>query len=101
MQKEFQTHNAVNIGKLHDGRIANGLMASEERFRALVTATSDVVYRMNPDWSEMRQLEGRGFLADTGAPIRDWLQKYIHRGDQERVKGAIAEAIRTKSMFQL
>ena len=36
------------------------LRRSEERFRALVNASSDVVYRMSPDWSEMRQLDGRG-----------------------------------------
>ena len=44
------------------------LRKSEERFRALVNASSDVVYRMSPDWSEMRQLDGRGFIADTGKP---------------------------------
>jgi PAS domain-containing protein len=48
---------------------------SEERFRALVKASSDVVYRMSPDWSEMRQLRGRGFIADTEAPSRTWLQE--------------------------
>ena len=30
------------------------LRESEERFRAFVTASSDVVYRMSPDWTEMR-----------------------------------------------
>src|SRR5262249_34206698 len=44
------------------------LQASEERFRALVSATADVVYRMNPDWSEMRHLVGRDFIADTADP---------------------------------
>ena len=39
------------------------LRRSEERFRALVNASSDVVYHMSPDWSEMRQLDGKGFIA--------------------------------------
>ncbi len=30
--------------------------ASEEQFRALVSASSDVVYRMNADWTELRHL---------------------------------------------
>lgn len=77
------------------------LSESEERFRALVTATSDVVYRMNPDWTVMRQLEGGNFLSNTGAPIANWIDKYIHPIDQDRVKAAIAEAILTKSMFEL
>jgi chemotaxis family two-component system sensor kinase Cph1 len=57
------------------------LRQSEGRFRALVTATSDVVYRMSPDWIEMRALEGRGFLSDTGKAINDWMHKYIHPND--------------------
>lgn len=78
-----------------------GLTESEERFRALVNATSDVIYRMSPDWSVMRQLESGGFLSRTGEPITDWLDKYIHPVDQKTVKGAIDKAISAKSMFQL
>ena len=77
------------------------LQKSEERFRALVNASSDVVYRMSPDWSEMHHLEGQGFLADTHEPISDWLAKYIHPDERERVTAAIDEAIRTKSTFEL
>ena len=77
------------------------LHQSEERFRALVTASSDVVYRMNPDWSEMRHLDGRGFIADTGKPRKDWLNEYIHPDDQPLVLRTIREAVRSKSMFEL
>jgi signal transduction histidine kinase len=77
------------------------LRESEERFRSLVMATSDVVYRMSPDWSEMRQLLGKGFIADTGEPNRNWLQEYIPPDDQSRVMAAIDEAIRTKSIFEM
>lgn len=78
-----------------------GLNESEARYRALVTATSDVVYRMSPDWSIMHQLEGRGFLSDSKEPITHWLKKYVHVLDQRRVYDAIDKAIREKSMFQL
>jgi PAS domain S-box-containing protein len=77
------------------------LRRSEERFRAFVTASSDVVYRMNPDWSEMRQLDGRGFIADTGKPRNDWLNEYIHPDDQPLVLRTIREAVRSKSIFEL
>src|SRR6201999_3574870 len=56
---------------------AEALRESEERLRALTTATNDVIYRMSPDWKEMYQLDGRNFLNDTGKPDRNWLQKYI------------------------
>lgn len=75
--------------------------ASEQRFRALVTATSDIIYRMSPDWLVMWQLDGRGFLSDTSEPISDWLAKYIYPSDQAMVETAFNEAIRNKKMFQL
>jgi PAS domain S-box-containing protein len=56
---------------------------------------------MSADWSEMRQLTGRGFLADTLEPIVDWLHQYILPEDQARVGEAIAEAIRTRGLFEL
>ena len=55
---------------------------SELRFRALVSASSDVVYRMNADWTELRHLQGREFIADTHEPNRSWLEKYIQPCDQ-------------------
>jgi PAS domain S-box-containing protein len=79
----------------------HAIEASEARFRALVSASSDVVYRMNADWTEMRQLQGREFIADTHAPNRSWLEKYIHPDDQQRVVETIGEAIRTQATFEL
>lgn len=73
----------------------------EGRFRALVTATSDIVYVMSPDWTVMMQLDGRGFLSDTSEPITNWLEKYIFDEDQPMVKAAIAEAIAKKKIFEL
>ncbi|HEY3973177.1 MAG TPA: PAS domain S-box protein [Candidatus Sulfotelmatobacter sp.] len=87
---------------IHDQKEADELLRrSEERFRALVNASSDVVYYMSPDWSEMRQLDGKGFIADTGKPRRDWLDEYIDVADQPLVLKSIREALRTKSMFEL
>jgi signal transduction histidine kinase len=74
---------------------------SEMRFRAFVTATSEVVYRMSPDWMEMRYLDGRNFIDDTANPSRSWLEKYIHPEDQARVLAAIEKAIQSKTLFEL
>ena len=72
---------------------------SEMRFRAFVTASADVVYRMSPDWSEMRYLHGRNFIADTHEPTAQWLQDYIHPQDQARLLAAIDVAVVAKNMF--
>jgi PAS domain-containing protein len=77
------------------------LRVSEERLRAFMTASFDVVYRMSPDWSEMRYLQGREFIPDTDRPSRTWLEEYIDPEDQPHVLAVIREAIRTKSMFAL
>jgi PAS domain S-box-containing protein len=82
-------------------KVGASLRDSEARFRALVTATSDVVYRMSPDWKEMLYLRGRDFIPDTEGPNGTWLQKYIHRDDQQYVTAAIQEAIRNGSIFEL
>jgi PAS domain S-box-containing protein len=74
---------------------------SEERFRALVNATSDVVYCMNPDWSEMQPLEGRGLIADNDVVIRDWMSKNIPAFERGRVTEAIKKAITQKQTFEL
>jgi len=82
-------------------QVEDALRESEARFRALVTASSDAVYRMSADWSEMRQLDGRNFIADTEKPSLTWFQESIHPDDQSHVRAAINEAIRTKSIFEL
>jgi two-component sensor histidine kinase len=82
-------------------RAEAALRESEDRLRTLVQASSEVLYTMSPDWTEMRELRGGGFLADTLSPSRNWLEHYIHPDDQPQVTAAIQEAVRTKSIFVL
>lgn len=77
------------------------IKASEAQFRALVNASSDVIFRMNADWSELRQLRGREFIVDTHEPDRCWLDKYIHPDDHLLVMQTIREAVRTSGVFEL
>jgi signal transduction histidine kinase/ActR/RegA family two-component response regulator len=82
-------------------RADNALRESEARYRALVSATADVIYRMSPDWTQLREMEGRGFLKDATGPSHIWLEDYIPEEDRGRVNAAIEEAIRTRSTFEL
>ena len=56
---------------------------------------------MNADWSEMAGLDGRNFIADSARSSRAWLQDNVFPEDHAQVLAAIAEAIRTKSVFTL
>ena len=77
------------------------LRESEERLRAFTSATNDVVYRMSADWTEMRYLQGREFIADTLEASRTWLDKYIHPDDHVVVMESIQRSIQSKSVFAL
>ena len=77
------------------------LRGSEERFRALTTASSNVVYRMNADWTRAREVEGRDFIADTTEPSENWMESYIPAEDREMVSRAIRQAIEAKAVFEL
>ncbi len=81
------------------------LFESERRLRALVTASSDAVYRMSADWSEMHQLkphlEGQPFIAETEQTNTNWLSDYIYTPDRPAVLAAVEKAISDKMMFEL
>jgi PAS domain S-box-containing protein len=79
----------------------DALKKNEERYRALVTASSQVLYRMNPDWSEMLRLQGGSFISDREKPNRNWLQEYIHPDDQKQVLEVIAEAVQTGAVIEM
>jgi two-component sensor histidine kinase len=81
-------------------RAEEALRESEERFRALVNATSDAVYRMSPDWTEMRELAG-GVFTETRSPTTSWLQTYIPPDAQPEVLEAIRKAAATRGVFEL
>lgn len=87
--------------KQHFNSSAQAITEREGRFRALLTAISEIIYVMNPDWTVLQQLDGRGLLPDTPEPTANWLEKYIFPEDQPEVKAAIAEAVQAKKIFKL
>jgi len=62
----------------------NALTESERRYRAFVDATSDTVYRVSGDWSQMRHLQGRDFTPGAVEPGSNWIEKHIHPDDRQR-----------------
>jgi len=100
--RELLARVSVHLGLARARREAEAaIRQSEEKFRAFVMASSDLVYRVSADWTEMRFLAGRYAAVDTRASNRAWLDEYIPLDEQPRVTAAIADAIRTKSVFEL
>lgn len=72
----------------------------EGQLRAIAAATSDVIYQMNSDWTEMYPIDGRGLVRTNHQPIRDWMQRNIPVFEHAKVWEAIQEAIAHKKMFE-
>ena len=82
-------------------RAAAALRQSERRLRALVDATSSSIYRMNPDWSVMNELEGRGFIKDIPCPSCTWSRDLVHPDDRAMVMRVIESAVEKGSTVEL
>lgn len=93
------SHSTTDVTELV--RSETAIRESEIRFRALVNATSDVIYRMSPDWKYMHELDGRGFLKTTTKLAEYRIEDYVHPDDLDLARNAIDEAIRQKAVFEL
>jgi len=82
-------------------RAEAALRRSQERFRALLTASSYGLFRMSADWSQMSRLDGHGVAAGVPEKSPSWLQTYVHPDDRLRVSAAIQQATTTKSPFEV
>jgi PAS domain S-box-containing protein len=82
-------------------RAEEALQRSEQRYRALTTASSDVAYKMSADWSVLYPLDGRGLVTSNSQPVRDWMSRNIPPEEHPRIRAAIAEAIAGRSLFEL
>lgn len=72
--------------------------ASENRLRSLLTVTSDIVYEMSADWSELRELHGKDLLSPNDEPTT-WLGHHLAEEDQAAAREAIAECLAKKIPF--
>lgn len=82
-------------------RAEDALRHSEQRYRALIDASSQAIFRMSPDFKEMRELHGGSFIADTKQPNRDWMSDYIHPDDASSLQEVIDSAVRSGNVVEL
>ncbi|MNK33009.1 Phytochrome-like protein cph1 [compost metagenome] len=74
---------------------------SESHFRALVNASSDLVYRMDADWMIMQNLEEDEILTNQREQGVNWLDKFIHASDLQMAVHLISKSIVEKSIFEM
>ena len=82
-------------------RAEQALRVSERRFRALVSASSQITYRMSPDWKELWHLDGRDYHHDVTEPFGEWDTRYLHPDDREEVMSAVRAAIEARDIFEM
>ena len=82
-------------------RAEAALRESEERLRALVSASSDVLYRTNPQLTEVRELLGGGHLAGPQRTAQEWMEERVHPEDWQSTQERTQEALRTRSILEL
>ena len=100
-QPEEQTVAVLFTDITEHKRAEDAMRESERQFRAFVMASSDVVFRMSADWSELflyRRDEGATGWAESSPT---WLQEYIDPEDQAPVLATISEAIHSKKIFEM
>ncbi|GJE27753.1 PAS domain-containing protein [Methylobacterium organophilum] len=102
---ELTTSAAILISRHQEAaervRAEMALRESEARFRAVAMASAQMLYRMSPDWRELRQLSGGDLLTNISEPIDNWAEIYLLPEDRPTIFAAIEDAIRAKSLFEL
>ena len=76
--------------KLNEERLRD----SENRFRALITATSELIYRLSADCRQMTILSNSGFIKNTANPNEDWLNDHIPPEEQYRLTDFINRSLK-------
>ena len=91
-----RTWNAVR-----EARAEAALRKSENRFRALVNASSYMVYTASADWREIREVEGAPPAPAAGLASWQWRDRLVPAEDRPMLDAAMATATRTKSILDI
>ena len=78
------------------------LRESETRFKALVHASAQVLWRMTADGEKLLEVEGGGAAPYSvgNGPTSDWLSMYVHPEDIKSTYSAWREAVANKCPFE-
>jgi PAS domain S-box-containing protein len=87
-----------DVGPRNEMELA--LRHSESRLHSLIKASSDLIFQMNPDGTEMRQVDRgrvRGFIGQS----RNWVEDFIPESDRAEIKQAFQKAIKQRKPIEM
>lgn len=87
-----------DIGKRKAMEMA--LRHSENRLHSLIEATSDLIFRMNPEGTLMEQLGGRNLLGEVSGES-DWIETFVAPVDRTAVREAVDAAIAARRPIEI
>ena len=76
------------------------LRHSENRLHTLIEASSDLIFRMNPEATLMEQVGGEGLLGDVGEES-NWIERFVLDSDRAMVQSVIDDAIARRAPFHV
>ncbi|HEY5799550.1 MAG TPA: PAS domain S-box protein, partial [Burkholderiaceae bacterium] len=82
-------------------RAERAIRASEQRYRALVRASSHALYRMNADLTQLYLIDQQGNHIGSHGDGSDWLQHYVLADDRDYVRSVCEQARKTGDIVEL
>ncbi|MFO6448048.1 PAS domain-containing protein [Erythrobacter sp. NE805] len=82
-------------------RMEFALRDSESRLQSLIDASSDLVYRMNPEGTVVERVGGKDLFGDVGARESDWVERFVLDSDRAMVRAVIDDAIARRVPFHV
>lgn len=76
--------------------VETALRHSENRLQTLIAASSDLLFRMNPEGTLMEQVGGEQLLGHVGEES-DWIERFVLESDRAMARAAIDDAIARRS----
>lgn len=77
------------------------LRDSEKRLQSLIEASSDLVFRMNPEGTIVERVGGKDLFGDAGERDSDWVERFVVDADRAMVRRTIEDAIARRSPFHV
>lgn len=87
-----------DIGKRKVMELA--LRHSENRLHSLIEATSDLIFRMNPEGTLMEQVGGNDLLGDVEGES-DWIEGFVVAADRAAVREAVDAAVAARTPIEI